>query len=336
VTPRVDILVGDALDTLRSLPDRSVHCAVTSPPYFGLRSYLPPGHPDKTREVGAERKVQDYVDRLVSVLREVKRVLRDDGTLWLNLGDCYGPDKSLRGIPWRVAFALQADGWILRSDIVWHKPSPMPESVRDRPTRAHEFVFMLAKSTRYFFDADAVREPCVGGLGGGRQRAQARGEVREKRNPNGQPDGQGHNMYARDNPAGRNIRDVWTIGPKPFRGAHFATWTRVVQRTAMVIRKSARVEATGHREHTSGKMVSPARSETVGWAPGCQCGAPAVPCTVLDPFGGAGTTAVVAKKLNRSAILCELNPDYARLAAQRLGLVAGAPANAVGAEVSNG
>ena len=189
---RNTILCGDVLDMLATVPDGIVQCCVTSPPYWGLRSYLDNDDPDKPLEMGLEPTPEQYVEKMVAVFREVKRVLRDDGTLWLNLGDSYAghhgnkrvPDdkapsnkpgyvenmrattagisglkpKDLVGIPWRVAFALQADGWWLRSDIIWHKPNPMPESVRDRPTKSHEYIFLLSKSKRYFYDADAVRE----------------------------------------------------------------------------------------------------------------------------------------------------------------------------------
>lgn len=200
---------GDAYEVLRRLPSRMCRTAVTSPPYWGLRDYETPG------QIGAEEKVEEYVERLVSVFRELRRVLCDDGTLWLNLGDCYtsggrtwrAPDKKqparampyrpptpdglkpkdLVGVPWRVAFALQADGWYLRSEIIWHKPNPLPESVKDRPTRAHETIFLLSKSEKYFYDYEAIQEQGV----------------------NGKP---------------RNKRSVWTVRTEPFKGAHFATF----------------------------------------------------------------------------------------------------------------
>jgi DNA modification methylase len=148
------IIPGDCIEGMRTLPDASVHCCVTSPPYWGLRDY---GHDG---QIGLESTPEAYVARMVEVFREVRRILRDDAVLFLNLGDSYASGKQLVGIPWRVAFALQADGWRLRQDIIWHKPNPMPESVTDRCTKAHEYVFLLAKSERYFYDAEAVREPC--------------------------------------------------------------------------------------------------------------------------------------------------------------------------------
>jgi DNA modification methylase len=329
------ILVGDCLDSLQTLPAASVQCCVTSPPYWGLRDYGQDG------QHGLEETPAAYVANLVRVFAEVRRVLRDDGTVWLNLGDSYaatgksgggaqgqrwkeygadteGPKggkwspappglkaKDLVGIPWRVAFALQADGWYLRSDIIWHKPNPMPESVRDRPTKGHEYVFLLSKRPRYFYDADAVRE------------------------------------------ARANRRTVWSIPSKPYTGAHFATmppelarlcilagtsqggacsacgapWVRVVERTPMEVRPSPRRmdwQTDQTRTQTGGTMTKPPTSETVGWSAGCECGADVAACVVLDPYAGAGTTGLVADKLRRDFIGCELNPEYAALAERRL------------------
>jgi DNA modification methylase len=165
VTPFVQdtdftLYVGDVRDVLRELPAESVHCVVTSPPYFSLRDY------GVTGQIGLERTLDEYVAEMVGVFQEVRRVMRYDATLWLNLGDAFG-DKQLLGAPWRVAFALQADGWYLRSDIIWAKPNPMPESVTDRPTKAHEYLFLLTKAPRYYFDADAIREPYFGYNAGG-------------------------------------------------------------------------------------------------------------------------------------------------------------------------
>jgi DNA modification methylase len=296
----VRIIIGDVRDKLAELPDESVHCCVTSPPYFGLRDYGVVG------QIGLEATPDAYVVELVSVFREVRRVLRSDGTLWLNLGDSYGsggmsnpsskstlgggkdrgaanyslsrraPDgikpKDLLGIPWRVAFALQADGWWLRSDIIWHKPNPMPESVTDRPTSAHEHIFMLAKSERYYFDADAVREPFAEEWLSTRKPYTIKGNTSRK--DGGQPPQSA-------NPLGRNIRNVWTIATQPYSEAHFATFPPA--------------------------LVEPCIKA------GCPVGG-----TVLDPFGGAGTTGLVADRLGRSAILTELNPEYAEIARKRI------------------
>lgn len=263
------VYIGDCREVMAALPAGSVHCVVTSPPYWGLRDY------GETGQLGLEPTPEEYVANMVEVFRGVRRVLRDDGTVWLNLGDSYaaarggttqGPDssnpngpipafpphqnaeaiglkhKDLVGIPWRVAFALQADGWFLRSDIIWAKPNPMPESVTDRPTKSHEYVFLLSKSARYYFDADAVREPSNGqsphdlsGQGyeapeqtpqaGNRQRVPAGWDTAAgghvtTRNNGRQP---GPVEY-RDVPAGRNIRTVWNIATQPYPGAHFATF----------------------------------------------------------------------------------------------------------------
>lgn len=314
----VRILVGDNRVRLRDIPDASVHTCVTSPPYFGLRDY---GHAE---QIGLEKTPDAFVAELVSVFREVKRVLRDDGTLWLNLGDSYarqaGNDRSketdsglktgrtgkseqlfrdgnnvppeglkpkdLIGIPWRVAFALQADGWYLRSDIIWHKPNPMPESVTDRPTKSHEYLFLLTKSERYYYDAAAIAEPLA-------DASVARGSVKlgERKGDNYEPEPSdpnfrnGAHQWGRemDFSAGgtRNKRSVWSIPSAPFKGAHFATFP-------------------------------PALIEPCILA-GCPRDG-----TVLDPFGGAGTTGLVADRLGRNAILCELNPTYAQMAEARI------------------
>jgi DNA modification methylase len=387
------LYVGDVREQLRQLPDESVHCVVTSPPYWGLRMYLEDGHESKHHELGLEPTPEQYVANMVDVFREVRRVLRRDGTCWMNLGDSYattvtsdrhftqptGPDgtpatkhppqfggqktavsglkpKDLCGIPWRVAFALQADGWYLRSDIVWSKPNPMPESVTDRPTKAHEYVFLLTRSPRYFFDADAVREDGAGRLDLGRmKRPEARmGEGGRWANDNG---------YRTE--AGRNIRSVWEIATQPYPEAHFATfpealperciragtsergccpecgapWERV---TLVSYEPTTRTPAPnkGHIGAFQERAANMTRdgfipnrekqTETTGWNPTCNCAESAiralgpsafrepVPCTVLDPFMGSGTTALVARRLGRRSIGVELNESYAALCARRL------------------
>jgi DNA modification methylase len=300
------VLLGDCIASMRGLPDQSVNMCVTSPPYFGLRDY---GHDG---QIGLEATPDAFVARLVEVFREVRRVLRDDGTLWLNLGDSYSteskwggstsgkaaagihgaggggrtkvrhgiPDKNLLGIPWRVAFALQADGWYLRQDIIWHKPNPMPESVRDRCTKAHEYLFLLSKSDRYFFDGDAIKEPAAeSSLSRLAQNIEAQaGSTRVPGKTNGTMKAVGGDM--------RNRRSVWTVTTKPFKGAHFATFPP--------------------------DLIEPCILA------GCPVGG-----TVLDPFGGSGTTAGVAVKHGRKAILCELNPEYAALVPDRVRAIAG-------------
>jgi len=303
----VEILHGDCRETLKTLPDASVHCCVTSPPYFGLRDY---GHDG---QIGLEESPDAFVQQMVGVLREVRRVLRDDGTLWLNLGDSYAgsgkgrngdgspnvdplskqatsvgtivgnlikshtPDckpKDLIGIPWRVAFALQADGWYLRQDIIWHKPNPMPESVTDRCTKAHEYIFLLSKSARYFYDAEAICEPVA------REWDENNGPI--GRNGLAVEAGGQNNPQTGAGLANRNRRSVWTVTTKPYRGAHFATFPPDLIRPCILA--------------------------------GCPTGG-----TVLDPFGGSGTTGQVAMEEGRNAILCELNADYVGLIRKRIG-----------------
>jgi DNA modification methylase len=261
------ILTGDVLDILRTLPDESVHCCVTSPPYWGLRDYGVAG------QIGLEATPEAYVERMVEVFREVRRVLRNDGTLWLNLGDSYSthppvpgqqeqqlngqtakvarevamgrtrkekqgglPEKNLLGVPWRVAFALQADGWWLRSDIIWAKPNPMPESVTDRPTRSHEYIFLLTKSSKYYYDAEAIKEPLAeASLGRAQRFEKAKEKYGSPERPNskhrtggvdqtcafaGLASGRSQGYHI----GGRNKRDVWFVSTKPYKGSHFATF----------------------------------------------------------------------------------------------------------------
>jgi len=314
------IIQGDCIEGLRTLPDASVHCCVTSPPYWGLRDY---GHDG---QIGLESTPEAYVARMVDVFREVRRVLRDDGTCWVNLGDsyaanaatkknpaklsggfesCRGSDtptlntnqqgriayrggrikaKDLIGIPWRVAFALQADGWWLRQDIIWHKPNPMPESVRDRCTKAHEYVFLMTKSERYFYDAEAIKVEASQATAdrnkygfNGAFKGQFAGTPGEELWQNGRPIESP--AFSADGKANR--RSVWTVTTKPYSGAHFA-------------------------------VMPPDLVEPCILA-GCPEGG-----TVLDPFAGSGTTLAVAAELGRNAIGCELNPEYIALAERRI------------------
>lgn len=341
----VTILQGDCREVLATLPEQSVHCVVTSPPYWGLRDYGVPG------QLGLERTPEEYVARLVAVFRAVRRVLRDDGTLWLNLGDCYATTpaggvgassrlsnpvrqasvtvprhsivgalkpKDLVGIPWRVAFGLRADGWWLRQEIIWHKRAAMPESVRDRPTRVHEQLFLLAKSARYFYDADAIAEPCVSERSGNRERHVADGRGRPA-------DHLGTGCPWENDGRGRNKRSVWTLGPEPFRGdAHFAVMPTALVAPCVLAGTSARgccptCGAPWQRVPFQGGRPVPARM--VRWRPGCRCprggDAEVVPCTVLDPFAGSGTVGRVAEDLGRHSILIELSPDYCEMARRR-------------------
>ena len=335
------IIPGDCIEGLRTLPDSSVHCCVTSPPYWALRDY---GHDG---QIGLESTPEAYVSRMVEVFREVRRVLREDGTCWVNLGDTYGSGKQLKGIPWRVAFALQADCWLLRQDIIWAKPNPMPESVRDRCTKAHEYVFLLTKSERYFYDAEAVSEaatnrPC--------------GNVRPTKA--GRTGCELHrtaaNLHAIEPKETRNRRSVWTVTTKPYSGAHFAVMPADLVEPCIkagcpeqccsmcgagyerIIAKQKRFESGSGRSGNviEGKQDLSARDtnstpdirmgpvvsvRTLGWAPSCDCAASGTtPGTVLDPFAGSGTTLAVAAELGRNAIGCELNPAYIALADKRI------------------
>ncbi|CAW27235.1 DNA-methyltransferase [Pseudomonas aeruginosa] len=291
------------------MPDQSFHCCITSPPYFGLRDY------GMASQIGLEQTPAEFVARLVEVFREVRRVLRDDGTLWVNMGDSYASiaggyapegsagkhdivsrntrgavrrghrrkpaeglkQKDLMGIPWRLAFALQDDGWYLRQDIIWHKPNPMPESVRDRCTKAHEYVFMLTKSRRYYYDHEAVKEDAVS------EHPSGNGFKRDARESYKNLDGTARGNDEQWTGVGgkRNRRSVWTVPTAGFKGAHFATFPPDLIRPCVL------------------------------------AGAPRGGL-VLDPFGGAGTTALVAMQEGRRSVLIELNPEYAAIARNRL------------------
>jgi DNA modification methylase len=390
----VSLLQGDSLTILKTLPDRSVHCVVFSPPYYGLRDYGTakwtggdpacdhnPGNQKRVgattlqggtgtaghqqegyretcprcgavridKQLGLEKTPEEYVARMVEICGEVWRVLRDDGTMWINLGDSYwggkgenGSSKARRtaeergykqsagtvqmskrptdgthesikpkdliGIPWMVAFALRADGWYLRSDIIWHKPNPMPESVTDRPTKAHEYIFLMSKSQRYFYDAEAIREPNNG----------------------------------------RNRRDVWTVTTKPYKGAHFATfpedlvepciqagtsargvcpqcgapWKRDITKVANYEKRQDRDQPNGKTAQVDSSGWRPATITDNGWRPTCICEpTDPIPATVLDIFNGSGTTGAVALCLGRSYIGIELNPKYIALSKERLAKV---------------
>lgn len=367
---RNTIVQSDALAFLQSLPDESVNCIVTSPPYYALRDYGVDG------QLGMEPTLREYLDRLTAVFHEARRVLRSDGCAWVNMGDSYAndekwggnasgkqaymgqaingprsrrctelPGKNLLGVPWRLAFALQDGGWYLRSDIIWAKPNPMPESVTDRPTKSHEYIFLLSKNGHYWYDADAVREAQTGN-------AHARGNGSSPK-----ADGISRNM-ARNNtsfntsmtryvdvPGGRNLRTVWTLSTEANSFAHFATFPRklvercvkagcpaqvcaqcgapfmrVVEREPMIINRSDRKNVMGEygRTQSSGTMVAPATSKTIGFQPTCTCNAATRPGIVLDPFMGSGTTALVARALGRDFIGSDLSAEYVQLAETRL------------------
>jgi DNA modification methylase len=383
----IRLIQGDCRHVLSTLPDESVHCVVTSPPYWGLRDYNVNG------QVGLEPTITDYVTEMVAIFREVKRVLRSDGTLWLNLGDSYsinhigrrdhgtgsptsrlGPNKDglpngteikasnnklaqglkpkdLCGIPWRVAFALQDDGWYLRQGIIWNKPNPMPESVTDRCTKSHEYIFLLSKSEKYYYDAVAIAEPTHYPEGSwGRSKCY-----------DGDQTGKLKSFYGNGaqwkGGQTRNKRSVWTIATTPFSKAHFATFPPLLITPMIKAGTSERgccskcgatLERTFNKKLVPGPKAAKTfildkrdieadkndqgsnrqkdghkpgwinKTTTTGWQPTCICNKEIIPCTVLDIFGGAGTTAVVASGLGRSAISIELNPDYIKMARDRL------------------
>lgn len=363
------ILQGDCRDILKTLPDKSVHCVVTSPPYWGLRDYGVAG------QIGLEKTPDEYVATMVQVFREAKRVLRDDGVLWLNLGDSYAADrggtympaetlaggisgkgdsgtmrgrgddgyarrdctkyglkhKDLCGIPWRVAFALQSDGWYLRSDIIWHKPNPMPESVTDRPTKSHEYVFLMSKSARYFYDAEAVKEAATGTYQWGEQPYKCGDlNIHHKKS----------NAKKTAEEGTRNIRSVWTIATQPSSEPHFAMfpealvvpcikagtsehgvcsecgapWERVVEKTSATPGQKAGYtrDCTMRNDGERAGSWTDAESKTIGFRSTCKCGREdRIQATVLDPFSGMATVGVVCNKLGRKYIGIELNPKYA-------------------------
>jgi DNA modification methylase len=454
-----EIRQGNALDILQRLPDESVHCCVTSPPYWGLRDYgvtaqvwggdrehrhvwgplvlvNATNHSEKRRwnharngrgekqpnekragwerhrigqgnfcgcgawrgSLGLEPTPELYVEHLVEVFRRVRKVLRADGTCWLNLGDSYARDerkghhkpgqmgklayisigggsrvavaaklgastlkpKDLCGIPWRVALALQADGWYLRSDIIWAKPNPMPESVTDRPTRSHEHIFLLAKSERYFYDSVAIAEPLTRPGEATRKTPAVFGGADKSTLTREQSRLHSGNEYRGTPTIARNRRGVWTIATEPYAGAHFATyptalvepcikagtsergccpgcgasWRRVLKKTSVVPIdyngkwSSTNPQASGRRMLANVRARREAGEPhhnpfpppcTVGWVPTCAHSDDPVPCTVLDPFCGSGTTGVVALRLGRRFIGIELNADYVEMARRRIG-----------------
>lgn len=384
------LLMGDALSRLRELPDESVHCVVTSPPYWGLRDYGVEG------QIGLEATPEEYLFKLVAVFRETRRVLRSDGVVWLNLGDTYFGSwgnyggrnrghgsqreivngsavlnpaydglenfrppsalphptlkpKDLVGIPWMLACALRADGWWLRQDIIWSKPNPLPESVTDRCTKSHEYLFLLTRSSSYYYDAEAISEFAVGDTPGNLthkgKTAYASGDkfMRTKAG-----------LASISSVTRRNKRSVWTINVEPFSEAHFATfptrlvepcilagtsehgccarcgapWKRITERTHTFQSGSGRAghvpqgKFAGSTQAESGnydiRMGPVVATVTLGWEPSCSCGAEIMPCTVLDPFNGAGTTGLVALRLGRNYIGIELNPEYVAMSERRI------------------
>jgi DNA modification methylase len=275
------VLHGDVRDLSRRLPPRWADTVVTSPPYFGHRTYSA----GDVREIGRERTVEDYVQHVVDCFRELRRLLTDSATLWLNLGDTYRRGQLL-GVPWRVALALQADGWILRSDVIWHKPNAMPHSVKTRPTPDHEYLFLFSKSASYHYDADAIREEHVtftehSRMRGGRRHLGVRGATPEQGKNRGSSNLHDARWDQYFHPKGRNKRTVWSVPLGKCREAHFAVFPE--------------------------RLIEPC----------IKAGAPAG-AIVLDPFAGVGTTGVVAHRLGRGFVGFELVEEYVRLATARM------------------
>jgi len=300
------VIQGDCLSVLKEIPDECINCCVTSPPYYALRDYGVEG------QIGLEETPEEYIQKLVEVFREVKRVLKNDGTLWVNIGDSYNgykgnansqyndsayvgghgfhptrkagyglecknlKQKDLIGIPWMLAFALRADGWYLRQDIIWHKPNPMPESVRDRCTKSHEYIFLLSKSPRYYFDHEAIQEDANPKWKDRYKSEFNKGKQQDIVYPNGRPNSVGMREYI----GKRNKRDVWNIQVKAVKDAHFATFPEELIKPCILA--------------------------------GCEKGG-----VVLDPFFGSGTTGRVAAMLNRDYLGIELNPAYIEISKRR-------------------
>lgn len=399
MNPTATLIHGDCREELKKLPDQHFHCAITSPPYWGLRSYLPKEHPLKALEIGQEKTPQLYVKTMVDVFMELHRTLRDDGILWLNLGDCYsgsgkggnpegsphikqginvgsmtvkglkansGKPKDLIGVPWRVAFALQEAGWYLRAHCPWIKRNGMPESTDDRPTTVVESIFMLTKSTDYYYDAEAIRKPYSASFAKDRRHDTGSNDRNEK---NGYHDALAqnpkklHRMFDKPQAAGSFRRssdwflDSWQgmvlnhedaplaflVNTKGFKGAHFATFNpalvepmvlssasangccakcgaqqvRIVERKAMIIKRSDRSPFATHSTRASGNMVAPAESTTLGWKPSCECHADVVPCRVIDPFAGSATVGEVCMAHRRDFTGIDLNLEYQPMQQQR-------------------
>jgi DNA modification methylase len=378
----IKVLNGDCLEVLDQLTEKSVDTCITSPPYYGLRNY------EREGQIGLEETPEEYVEKMVEVFRKVRRVLKDEGTVWLNLGDSYASnhytgardsdtgwkhgelsqghqaraggaggiykEKDLMGIPWMVAFALRADGWYLRQDIIWHKVNPMPESVTDRCTKAHEYIFLLSKNAKYYYDHEAIKEDAVnkGKKSDGFKGRQGTADYHAK----GGGVGSSEKIYNK-----KNKRSVWTVPTKPFKGAHFAVfppdlikpcvlagcpekvcvecdtpYEREMEDVDVEPKKNISIgddrkefdsnmggggtSLKGHSGYfkSDGTPVTTPKKD-LGFKKQCQCETDETKSgTVLDPFGGAGTTGLVADRNGRNAILIELNDEYAEMARDRL------------------
>lgn len=388
----------DALEFLKSLPDNFVHCCVTSPPYYNLRNYT---DGDK-REIGRESSPEEYVKRMVEVFSELRRVLRPDGTFWLNIGDSYAANRSyqvrdsknrdvgnnmpskipaglkqkdLIGIPWMLAFALRSEGWYLRSEIIWEKGNALPESVKDRPTKSHEQLFLLSKCPRYYYDSEAIKEPVADSTPARMKRGVGNSHKYSEGSP-GQSNQAIHSFRngdkSRESSLKRNKRTVWRVNTKGFKGAHFAVFPeklvepcvlagcpefvcsncgkphiRMVETTTRSYAKSENGANDGTNNKAPYKQNNPhnmrltkheiatdrtgnvaysdslhkkayVESETLGFSPSCICGGSVTSGIVIDPFGGSGTVAVVARKNGRFFVINDLNKEFQQMAVRRI------------------
>lgn len=270
----IKILQGNCIDSIKGLEDNSIDCVVSSPPYFGLRDY------GNDEQFGLEKTYQDYLANTVKVFETFKPKLKDTATIWWNVGDSYSnhkasglKDKDLMMIPNRVAISLQDAGWYIRSEIIWHKSNPMPESVKDRPTSCHEKIWLITKSKKYYYDSDSIKEPC--------KTFDSNVRDRDTTKLNNTPGRTKMGGLKKNDYVVKNKRNVWTVSTKPFKGAHFATFPK--------------------------DLIEPCIKA------GCPEGG-----LVLDPFGGSGTTGIVSSLNNRNAVLCELNPEYIKIAEDRI------------------
>jgi DNA modification methylase len=317
------IHTGSALEALATMPENSIQTCVTSPPYFQLRDFG-----SGVDQLGMEKTPEEFIEKLVEIFRAVRRVLRPDGTLWVNIGDSYATNsnsrtktqgniarpchdatlipakaipancktKDLIGIPWMLAFALRKDGWYLRSEIIWHKPAVMPESVKDRPTRDHEQIFLLTKSEKYYYDAGAISEPC-------QQPGRTR-QTKSKERAEGSSRKDGGNVCTDGET--RNKRSIWSISPSAYKGAHFATYPPELPKICI---------QAGASKHGCCPVCFAVVTDN---GPTCKHRKPPVACKVLDPFSGSGTTGAVAIALNCAYQGIEINPEYVAMSHQRL------------------
>ena len=369
---KIDIYAGDCIKSLKNMPEQSINTCITSPPYYGLRDCGVKG------QLGLEETPKQFVDNLVNVFKEVRRVLRDDGTVWLNLGDSYAMSsirggskklsgnvgahnhyeksikkvkrnipnglkpKDLIGIPFKVAFAMQEDGWYLRQDIIWHKPNPMPESVRDRCTKAHEYIFLFSKNKKYYYDNEAIKEDSVSVNSKGEK-----GKPNSVKNIGKSVEGvDGFDVRKGFKNMGaypkKNKRSVWTVATQPFKEAHFATYPtkliepcilagcpekscincgepylRKVVKSGEIQRRWSKNNADGSPYEKQGSMQNIYKD--MGLQKQCDCQTNETKGgTVLDPFAGSGTTGIVAANHNCNSVLLELNEEYIELAKDRI------------------